>query len=440
MPSTTPLTDAINALTTYANTTTGVSDTTLSDAVATLIAGYGGGGSGGSGGVYTGTFTPTERVSSVTIDVGTSETIDGLIIVPTSERPLKEGGKTVVAYLGITEGYYKYLCITSNNAGSSFLTPTSSLSSTCFTQTGSVLTVTPTNAGMFETVSYTWYAFSLTGGGSSGFASGNFTPSQNTYTQTIDTGLSSVTGFSLYLTDSTAQAVRTASAIIYDTVGGHAVITGSNASGSAVYSIADFRNLPDSGTKLNVDITGGVISLTSSNNSGTGYFVTSQYNWFAWGEGSGGGGGQVAFQLINSESNVDCSVKRSFSVDATNYNELYLVFRANATDGSTNITSQFGIGVGDAPSVNGNIRSYFSASSYKAYVITLHLLRLADNYWDYSYSYSQVATTSSDIVTNNLVTNNSMQGLIQNSGQYAFIHDNNTADTNKTYSFMAFGR
>lgn len=47
MPSTTPLTDAINALTTYSNTVTGASDTTLSDAVATLAAGYGGGGGGG---------------------------------------------------------------------------------------------------------------------------------------------------------------------------------------------------------------------------------------------------------------------------------------------------------------------------------------------------------------------------------------------------------
>lgn len=44
MPTTTPLTDAINALTQYANETTGQSDTTLSDAVGTLVAGYGGGG------------------------------------------------------------------------------------------------------------------------------------------------------------------------------------------------------------------------------------------------------------------------------------------------------------------------------------------------------------------------------------------------------------
>ena len=43
MPST-PLTDAIVALTTYANTVTGESDTTLSAAVETLIDGYGGGG------------------------------------------------------------------------------------------------------------------------------------------------------------------------------------------------------------------------------------------------------------------------------------------------------------------------------------------------------------------------------------------------------------
>lgn len=42
----TPLTDAIEALTTYSNTVTGASDTTLSEAVATLASGYGGGGSG----------------------------------------------------------------------------------------------------------------------------------------------------------------------------------------------------------------------------------------------------------------------------------------------------------------------------------------------------------------------------------------------------------
>lgn len=47
MSSTTPLTDAINALTTYANEITGKSDTNLSDAVESLVDGYGGGGGGG---------------------------------------------------------------------------------------------------------------------------------------------------------------------------------------------------------------------------------------------------------------------------------------------------------------------------------------------------------------------------------------------------------
>ena len=40
----TPLTDSIEALTTYANQTTGASDTNLSDAVYTLVQGYGDGG------------------------------------------------------------------------------------------------------------------------------------------------------------------------------------------------------------------------------------------------------------------------------------------------------------------------------------------------------------------------------------------------------------
>ena len=51
----TPLTDSINALTTYANEVTGASDTTLSDAVHTLASGYGGGSSGLA--YETGTYT-----------------------------------------------------------------------------------------------------------------------------------------------------------------------------------------------------------------------------------------------------------------------------------------------------------------------------------------------------------------------------------------------
>lgn len=57
----TPLTDAITALTTYANTVTGASDTTLSDAVGTLAAGYGGGGGGGLTVVASGTYTGADN-------------------------------------------------------------------------------------------------------------------------------------------------------------------------------------------------------------------------------------------------------------------------------------------------------------------------------------------------------------------------------------------
>lgn len=59
----TPLTDAINALTTYANTVTGASDTTLSDAVATLASGYGQGG----GITWDALATNTEPSGAVTL-------------------------------------------------------------------------------------------------------------------------------------------------------------------------------------------------------------------------------------------------------------------------------------------------------------------------------------------------------------------------------------
>lgn len=62
--STTPLTDAINALTTYSNETTGESDTTLSAAVATLVAGYGSGGGGSLSEMFNRTLS-----GSITIDV-----------------------------------------------------------------------------------------------------------------------------------------------------------------------------------------------------------------------------------------------------------------------------------------------------------------------------------------------------------------------------------
>lgn len=67
MPTQTPLTDQINALTTYANTVTGQSDTCLSDAVATLADGYGGGG-GSSPFVLLDTITADSDVRGLLVD------------------------------------------------------------------------------------------------------------------------------------------------------------------------------------------------------------------------------------------------------------------------------------------------------------------------------------------------------------------------------------
>lgn len=63
----TPLTDAINALTTYANTVTGASDTTLSDAVATLASGYGGGGGSFETGTYVGDGATHSSYITITV-------------------------------------------------------------------------------------------------------------------------------------------------------------------------------------------------------------------------------------------------------------------------------------------------------------------------------------------------------------------------------------
>ena len=70
-----PLTDAINALTTYANTVTGASDTTLSDAVATLASGYGGGGL-----ELLDTFTIAENTRGYSLDVTPYSSYDIVIV------------------------------------------------------------------------------------------------------------------------------------------------------------------------------------------------------------------------------------------------------------------------------------------------------------------------------------------------------------------------
>lgn len=77
MPTTTPLTDAINALTSYSNTVTGQSDQTLSEAVATLAAGYGGGGGGLE---LIDTITIAENTRGYSLDVTTYTSHDIIVV------------------------------------------------------------------------------------------------------------------------------------------------------------------------------------------------------------------------------------------------------------------------------------------------------------------------------------------------------------------------
>ena len=84
----------LSALLTAANTKTGESDTTLTDAVQTLIDGYGQGGGGGSGAteVASGTFTPSSTATSQDLAIGKKMAqTDFLVVVYAS-------GGTEVAY------------------------------------------------------------------------------------------------------------------------------------------------------------------------------------------------------------------------------------------------------------------------------------------------------------------------------------------------------
>ena len=100
----TPLTDSINALTTYANEVTGASDINLSDAVHTLASGYGGGGS-----VKTGTF-----VGDGTKEVDLSIEFEPDVIIIDSGLDPSQSGYTGLIVVAIVKNVF-----TVNNTHSS---------------------------------------------------------------------------------------------------------------------------------------------------------------------------------------------------------------------------------------------------------------------------------------------------------------------------------
>ena len=80
-----PLTDAITALTTYANTVTGQSDATLSEAVATLANGYGGGGGMDWQILYDGVTESEGNLNVAVTNVSCNEFMVLVKAIPTSD-------------------------------------------------------------------------------------------------------------------------------------------------------------------------------------------------------------------------------------------------------------------------------------------------------------------------------------------------------------------
>ena len=117
---------------------------------------------GGGASVAHGTFTPSARTQIVFFDTGLT-TINGLLIVPHDETPLKSKGKTTIAVVITPNSYFKSFAPSSNNAGVSWLYPGNSTENTSFTQSGTVVTVYTDNRGLsvgyFETITYEWWAW-----------------------------------------------------------------------------------------------------------------------------------------------------------------------------------------------------------------------------------------------------------------------------------------
>lgn len=96
----TPLTDAINALTTYANSITGKSDTNLPDAVRSLADGYG----GGSFEYEEGTYTPaTDELPTITFANSHSKAPDIIIFADVSAQASATGNTlTSFTYVNVS--------------------------------------------------------------------------------------------------------------------------------------------------------------------------------------------------------------------------------------------------------------------------------------------------------------------------------------------------
>ncbi len=109
----TPLTDAINALTAYANGITGKSDANLPDAVRSLADGFGGGSS-----VYSGTYTPSEDTLGPSFDIGGSN-FSHFLVCATAD-PRESLNKKCFLFAYTTFGSVDEITLATNNSGATY--------------------------------------------------------------------------------------------------------------------------------------------------------------------------------------------------------------------------------------------------------------------------------------------------------------------------------
>lgn len=116
-----PLTDKINALTAYANEITGESDTTLSDAVASLASGYGGGGSSGLE-YEAGTYTPsTDELPTISFANSHSKAPDVIVFADVSAAASATGNTlTSFTYVNVSSMFGNPLQYTASASWAAF--------------------------------------------------------------------------------------------------------------------------------------------------------------------------------------------------------------------------------------------------------------------------------------------------------------------------------
>lgn len=157
MSTNTPGADQLQALINYANAKTGASDATLSDAIARLINGYGGG-----SGLLSGSYTPGEDTLAPTFNIGNSA-FSHFLICPASD-PRSNASKKCFLFAYTTFGEKDEVALSSQNTGASVVTGYFAYS--WFSKNGSSVVCTDGgasgagHAGYWLTgITYNWYAW-----------------------------------------------------------------------------------------------------------------------------------------------------------------------------------------------------------------------------------------------------------------------------------------